>query len=489
MFSLNCSWGLFQDLHPGVRVYDLIHPTILFTSQVVRLCTLGFVREKKMEEMTFQRLKAMDENHSLQRVSRAGYAVLSTETYSYDLGHNPRIHRHGVSAAVFKGLVPGQGTALCPWPGDNTSHLQVEGLALQAFDAEGYDPQVLPRGGRLRPRASLMSSEKFYVQPALDNLKSPTFRPGRGGRSPLAAQTGPQEKTCKCGASPAHESLPGWVPADPEEEPSCVSPSVSTSWGLRSSGLRFSSLSKAHGVWVTRGSSQSVSLFAGGLCQVQLVESGGGVVPPGGSLILSCKASGFTFTNYSMNWVRQAPGKGLQWVAQVSKPTGKDQWYAPAVQGRFTISRDNPTSTVSLKMTKLTSEDTAMYYCVRHSEGKSVEACLNAGHCAPQICEPKATEERPLVHREEVTPGRGRGSHSSLVQICKLMTYTHTKGHGMFIMLIVEIPRKLRKGPFGRQTCIDGARKGDWPRAFILVRWWEGEEFCFQGGQMEKRQQ
>ena len=47
----------------------------------------------------------------------------------------------------------------------------------------------------------------------------------------------------------------------------------------------------------------SVSVFAGVQCEVQLVESGGGLVQPGGSLRLSCAASGFTFSNSDMNWV------------------------------------------------------------------------------------------------------------------------------------------------------------------------------------------
>nr|2X6M_A Chain A, HEAVY CHAIN VARIABLE DOMAIN FROM DROMEDARY [Camelus dromedarius] len=95
----------------------------------------------------------------------------------------------------------------------------------------------------------------------------------------------------------------------------------------------------------------------------QLVESGGGSVQAGGSLRLSCAASGIDSSSYCMGWFRQRPGKEREGVARINGLGGVKTAYADSVKDRFTISRDNAENTVYLQMNSLKPEDTAIYYC------------------------------------------------------------------------------------------------------------------------------
>nr|NDP11844.1 immunoglobulin mu heavy chain [Bos taurus] len=99
----------------------------------------------------------------------------------------------------------------------------------------------------------------------------------------------------------------------------------------------------------------------GVLSQVQLRESGPSLVKPSQTLSLTCTVSGFSLSSYGVGWVRQTPGKTLEWVGGVRN--GGSAYYNPALKSRLSITKDNSKSQVSLSLSSVTPEDTATYYC------------------------------------------------------------------------------------------------------------------------------
>nr|NDP05211.1 immunoglobulin mu heavy chain [Bos taurus] len=121
----------------------------------------------------------------------------------------------------------------------------------------------------------------------------------------------------------------------------------------------------------------------GVLSQVQLRESGPSLVKPSQTLSLTCTVSGFSLTANGVDWVRQAPGKALEWLGSID--TGGNTGYNPGLKSRLSITKDNSKSQVSLSVSSVTTEDSATYYCTTVHQKRTHKSCPD-GYSDDSLC-------------------------------------------------------------------------------------------------------
>uniref|UniRef100_UPI003CE5C952 Fab fragment heavy chain of 2C1 monoclonal antibody n=1 Tax=Mus musculus TaxID=10090 RepID=UPI003CE5C952 len=146
---------------------------------------------------------------------------------------------------------------------------------------------------------------------------------------------------------------------------------------------------------------------------VQLKQSGSSLVQPSQSLSVTCTVSGFSLTSYGVHWVRQSPGKGLEWLGVIWSGGGTD--YNAAFISRLSITKDNSKSQVFFKMNSLQARDTAIYYCARDFYGNYGRYTMNYWGQGTSVTVSSAKTTPPSVY--PLAPGSAAQTNNSMVTL------------------------------------------------------------------------
>ena len=124
-----------------------------------------------------------------------------------------------------------------------------------------------------------------------------------------------------------------------------------------------------------------ISLLTGVQSEIKLDQSPSEVKRPGETVKMSCVISGFDMTSFYIHWIRQRPGKALEWIGRMNAGSNS-AIYASSFQSRFIMTENVPSSTQYLEVKSLTAEDSAVYFCARRDT--VTEDSEAAAHKPPQ---------------------------------------------------------------------------------------------------------
>nr|7L77_H Chain H, Heavy chain of VRC 33.01 [Homo sapiens]7LL2_H Chain H, VRC33.01 Fab Heavy chain [Homo sapiens]7LL2_I Chain I, VRC33.01 Fab Heavy chain [Homo sapiens]7LL2_K Chain K, VRC33.01 Fab Heavy chain [Homo sapiens] len=97
--------------------------------------------------------------------------------------------------------------------------------------------------------------------------------------------------------------------------------------------------------------------------QVQLQQWGAGLLKPSETLSLTCALYGRSLNGNYWSWIRQSPGKGLEWIGEINH--SGSTYFNPSFKSRVAMSVDTSKSQFSLKLNSVTAADTGIYFCAR----------------------------------------------------------------------------------------------------------------------------
>uniref|UniRef100_A0A3Q3MNQ6 Ig-like domain-containing protein n=1 Tax=Labrus bergylta TaxID=56723 RepID=A0A3Q3MNQ6_9LABR len=98
--------------------------------------------------------------------------------------------------------------------------------------------------------------------------------------------------------------------------------------------------------------------------EIRLEQSPSEVKRPGETVKMSCIISGYSMTSNNIHWIRQKPGRALEWIGRMDTGNNAAR-YASSFQSRFSMTEDVPSSTQFLQIQTLTAADSAVYFCAR----------------------------------------------------------------------------------------------------------------------------